>query len=268
MDLSTLSPENLDRYYHIITEANSISRHNELLTWLQGEIQHYLPHEILIAAWGDFAANRISYDIVSALPGVRTEHSTPQALLPLLQGLFNRWVELGKSPYTLGVGESGFLLEGDGLQCSLGNALQAMRSLLVHGLINERSHQDCLYVIFSSERKLHESLGAMQILLPYLDMAFCRVTPLTSPHPQPNQFLPADQLSAGESPRLSKREVEIMKWVKMGKTNLEIASILDISIFTVKNHLRHIFKILDVSNRMQAAAKVTQSVNRTTEQDS
>jgi DNA-binding CsgD family transcriptional regulator len=47
-----------------------------------------------------------------------------------------------------------------------------------------------------------------------------------------------------------------MNWVKMGKTNLEIASILDISVFTVKNHLRHVFKVLDVSNRMQAAAKI------------
>jgi transcriptional regulator EpsA len=262
MDLSTLSPENLDRYYHIITEANSIRRHNELLAWLQGEIQYYLPHEILIAAWGDFAANRISYDIVSALPGVRTEHSTPQALSPLLQGLFNRWVELGKSPYTLGVGESGFLLEGNGLQCSLGKALQAMRSLLVHGLINERSRHDCIYVIFSSERKLHESLGAVQILLPYLDMAFCRVTPLTSPQPQPDQPLLTEQLSGSENPSLSKREAEIMKWVKMGKTNLEIASILDISVFTVKNHLRHIFKVLDVTNRMQAAAKVAKSAKQ------
>ena len=127
---------------------------------------------------------------------------------------------------------------------------------------NERSHHDCLYVIFSSERKLHESLGAVQILLPYLDMAFCRVTPLTDPHPQPGQLLLADQMNSSENPGLSKREVEIMKWVKMGKTNLEIASILDISIFTVKNHLRHIFKVLDVSNRMQAAAKVTQSAKQ------
>jgi transcriptional regulator EpsA len=163
-------------------------------------------------------------------------------------------MELGKSPFTLGVGESGFLLEGDGLQCSLGKALQAMRSLLVHGLINERSRHDCLYVMFSPERKLHESLGAVQILLPYLDTAFCRVTPLTEP--PPNQPQLTNQPNAIENYGLSKREVEIMNWVKMGKTNLEIASILDISVFTVKNHLRHVFKVLDVSNRMQAAAKI------------
>lgn len=224
-------------------------------------MQHFLPHEILIAAWGDFTANLICYDIVSALVGVRTEHSNPQTLSPLLQGLFNRWIELGKSPYTLGVGESGFLLEGGGLQCPLGKALQDMRSLLVHGLTDERSSHDCLYVIFSSERKLHESISAIQILLPYLDTALCRVTPLI--HLGSNGSLNGSLLTGPSVDRehldLSKREIEIMNWVKMGKTNPEIASILDISVFTVKNHLQHIFKTLDVSNRMQAASKVTQN---------
>ncbi|SCY52625.1 transcriptional regulator EpsA [Nitrosospira sp. Nl5] len=251
--LSTLPAEHLHRYYRVITEGIGIRRHNELLAWLQGEIQHFLPHEILIAAWGDFTANLICYDIVSPLAGVRTEFSNPQTLSPLLQGLFNRWMDLGKSPYTLGVGESGFLLEEGGLQCPLGKALQNMRSLLVHGLTDERSSHDCLYVIFSSERKLHESLGAMQILLPYLDTALCRVTPLT--HPASNATPLTSPPACWD---LSKREIEIMNWVKMGKTNPEIASILDISVFTVKNHLQHIFKTLDVSNRMQAASKVAQ----------
>lgn len=255
--LSTLSAEHLDRYYRIITEGTGVRRHNELLAWLQGEMQHFLPHEILIAAWGDFTATLICYDIVSALAGVRTEHSNPRALSPLLRGLFNRWIQGGKSPYTLGVGESGFLLEGGGLQCPLGKALQDMRSLLVHGLTDERSSHDCLYVIFSSEKKLHESLGAIQILLPYLDTALCRVTPLT--YPDLNGSLLTDPLKDIKHSGLSKREIEVMNWVKMGKTNSEIASILDISIFTVKNHLQHIFKTLDVSNRMQAASKVAQS---------
>jgi DNA-binding CsgD family transcriptional regulator len=47
-----------------------------------------------------------------------------------------------------------------------------------------------------------------------------------------------------------------MDWVRMGKTNAEIGSILSISSFTVKNHLQHIFKKLDVYNRMQAVSKI------------
>lgn len=255
--LSTLSAEHLDRYQRIITEAIGIRRHSELLAWLQGELQHYLPHEILIAAWGNFTENLICYDIVSALPGVRTEYSNSRTLTPLLQGLFNRWVELGKSPYTLDAGDSGFLLEGGGLQYSLGKALRGMRSLLVHGLTDKRSNQDCLYVIFSLERKLHESLGAMQILLPYLDTALCQVTPLV--HPESNAPVLTDQPKDGEYWGLSKREIEIMNWVRIGKTNLEIAAILGTSVFAIKNHLQHIFKALNVATRMQAVIKVTES---------
>lgn len=255
--LSTLSAEHLDRYYRIITEAIGIRRHNELLAWLQGELQHYLPHEILIAAWGDFTANLICYDIVSALPGIRTEHSNPRTLSPLLKGLFSRWIELGRSPYTLGIGDSGFLLEKGGLQCSLAKALQDMRVLLVHGLTDERSNQNCLYVIFSSDRKLHESLDAMQLLLPYLDTALCQVTPLI--HPESDTLVLIEPPKDREHGGLSKREIEIMNWVRIGKTNLEIAWILGISVFTVKNHLQHIFKALGVNTRMEAASKVAHS---------
>ena len=81
---------------------------DDLFLWLQGEIQHYLPHEIMLAAWGDFRSNLIHHDIVSALIGVRTEHSDVTSLSPLLEGLFNRWLELGRRPYELGAGETGF----------------------------------------------------------------------------------------------------------------------------------------------------------------
>ena len=62
------------------------------------------------------------------------------------------------------------------------------------------------------------------------------------------------------SPRacaLSERERQIMVWVAMGKTNPEIGCILDISEFTVKNHMKSIFSKLDVTNRAQAVAKLT-----------
>jgi DNA-binding CsgD family transcriptional regulator len=54
---------------------------------------------------------------------------------------------------------------------------------------------------------------------------------------------------------LTDRELEILQWVTHGKTNPEIGSILDISTFTVKNHLQRVFKKLDVSNRAQAVGK-------------
>ncbi len=63
--------------------------------------------------------------------------------------------------------------------------------------------------------------------------------------------------SATRVSALSERERQIMVWVAMGKTNPEIGMILDISEFTVKNHMKSIFGKLDVTNRAQAVAKLT-----------
>jgi DNA-binding CsgD family transcriptional regulator len=62
-------------------------------------------------------------------------------------------------------------------------------------------------------------------------------------------------LAGGASQALSEREAEIMRWLKIGKTNYEIGRILEISAFTVKNHLQRIFRKLVVFNRAHAVAK-------------
>lgn len=52
---------------------------------------------------------------------------------------------------------------------------------------------------------------------------------------------------------LTKRELEILKLISKGMMNKEIASQLNISERTVKNHISNIFKKIDVSDRTQAA---------------
>ena len=53
---------------------------------------------------------------------------------------------------------------------------------------------------------------------------------------------------------LSKKEIEILQWLKTGKTNWEISIILSISERTVKFHLSNIFRKLNVNNRVGAIA--------------
>ena len=258
----SLSADHLQRYFRIIQEGIAVRRHLDLLRWLQGEVQHYLPHEIMLVAWGDFGSNSIRHDIISPLPGVRTAQSEPASLSPLLQASHNRWVELGRMPCTSsickpGIGEFDIFSADRAPPCSFGRALHGMRSSLLHGISDKRGHHDCLYVIFSSQDKLDDStLSAMEILLPYLDTALRRIAPLAQRSYMPP--LLADQLRS-EGRGLSEREIEIMDWVKKGKTNAEIGSILCISSYTVKNHLHQIFRKLDVYNRMQAVSKVERS---------
>lgn len=63
------------------------------------------------------------------------------------------------------------------------------------------------------------------------------------------------------STELSAREAEILRWIALGKTNPEIGSILNISSFTVKNHVQRILKKLDVTNRTHAVGKTNAFFN-------
>ena len=76
-----------------------------------------------------------------------------------------------------------------------------------------------------------------------------------APHHHPNNSGIMTPSESSEDSKLSGREVEILNCVKAGKTNSEVAHILCISSYTVKNHLQHIYKKLDVYNRLQAVMK-------------
>ncbi|MBL3700041.1 response regulator [Leucobacter luti] len=53
-------------------------------------------------------------------------------------------------------------------------------------------------------------------------------------------------------PKLTDREVEVLRWLAQGATNREIARGLFVSEATVKSHLAHIFTKLEVDSRSRA----------------
>ncbi len=57
---------------------------------------------------------------------------------------------------------------------------------------------------------------------------------------------------------LTQRESEVLFWVAQSKTNIEIATTLDISSKTVKKHLDNVFEKLNVQTR---AAAVTTALS-------
>jgi DNA-binding CsgD family transcriptional regulator len=59
---------------------------------------------------------------------------------------------------------------------------------------------------------------------------------------------------------LTRREAEVLTWVVQGKTNAEIAAILQTSPYTVIKHLQHIFEKLGVRSRTAAAAYALKAV--------
>ncbi|WP_224388945.1 response regulator transcription factor [Pseudonocardia sp. ICBG1293] len=53
--------------------------------------------------------------------------------------------------------------------------------------------------------------------------------------------------------QLTSREMEVLRHVSDGRTNRQIASLLNLSVKTVANHMSSIFAKLDVTDRTQAA---------------
>lgn len=62
----------------------------------------------------------------------------------------------------------------------------------------------------------------------------------------------ADERQAVPTPRLTDRELEVLKLVAQGMSNREIAAELYISENTVKNHVRNILEKLHLHSRMEA----------------
>lgn len=58
-------------------------------------------------------------------------------------------------------------------------------------------------------------------------------------------------------PTLTQREMEILKWISIGKTTWEISRLLNISEHGVSFHVRKILEKFDVSSRHQAVVKAS-----------
>jgi DNA-binding NarL/FixJ family response regulator len=68
---------------------------------------------------------------------------------------------------------------------------------------------------------------------------------------------------AKTDPTLTKRERDILLLIRLGKTNKEVAQELDVSVNTVKTHLKNLFAKLEVHNRTQATIKAESIINST-----
>lgn len=87
-----------------------------------------------------------------------------------------------------------------------------------------------------AEHNRHAS--ALCFLLPHLHLALT-----------PRAAVIADSIR-----QLSDRELEVLKWIKIGKTNWEISQILHISERTVKFHIANAMEKLNASTRAHALA--------------
>lgn len=247
-----LNNENYPSILRVMQASLSVQNHFQLLLWLQGELQELLPHEALISISGDFTTESLHYDIVSPLPGVRTEKLSQCSIHNFRNDFHSQWKRNNESPKSQSAAH-GFSTDDE--NCELNQAFRTMKHAAFHAISDARFKADHLYVLLRRETPFSASeLSLLALLLPHIDSAVRKIEGLPELHPDQmaSQQVVSQLMKAGLTPR----EIEILEWVRNGKTNIEIGMILDISAFTVKNHLQRIFKKINVTNRAQAVGEL------------
>ena len=240
------------KFITLLCASRLIRRHTELVGWLR-DAREFLPHQVLLAAWGDFQRNNLKCEIVSHLPALRTVQGRGCPLDDLQRESYALWVRGGREPLVLAASAATALRKSCG--CTLHSALTEMRSLVVHGVRDKLSGCDSLYIALDSVYVLpkggHSRFTALaHLLLGQLDLVWRRLASFRL------EELPAAQaIALPRALELSTREREILASLARGSTNHDIAESLAISLFTVKNHMKRIFRKIGVSNRTQAAAR-------------
>jgi transcriptional regulator EpsA len=245
------------QFLRVAAQGASVATHRDVWQWLGGDVQALLPHDLVIAAWGDFRSGDLQLDLISSLPGLRTQECRAERLAPLVSYLRDCWAAAQHAPCQVDVhGCAGlFGTAGDGW--APGHAITAMRSAVVHGTRDASLGGERIFAALSTQLQQGEfAPTALKLLMPFLDTALRRIPTEAERQPRAERS-EIDGMHAAPLGSLSERERQIMVWVAMGKTNPEIGCILRISEFTVKNHMKSIFSKLDVTNRAQAVARLT-----------
>jgi len=240
-----------ETFFGVVRASLGIDCHLQFVLWLQGVVQHLLPHDVLLSVSDGFEPK---VDVLSSLPSVPDLACMTCDHELISDQLFERWRHNGRQVLAIDslVGD----LFDDSCDCPAAAALKGSPWALVHGVHGKRTGSDTLYVVLglqggSSERR--RALFAM--LLPVIDSTWRRVEPMAVV-PLEVESSEGKTVMPREDVGISFREHEILSWVRAGKTNYEIGRILNISAFTVKNHLQRIYRKIDVINRAQAVAKI------------
>lgn len=245
-DAVTLSDRDVERLLHVIHGSLEVRRKSQFFLWVQGQLQSLIPHEVMICAFGDHARRSLAIVHFASypLPGPDVESiNDPESGL-MIQAV-RAWAERGEKP---------LLLCNSDRESSIYRRFEsslfkhAFPNMAVHGMPVLGGQPSTHFLFANLPQPLTERLGyVLELLIPHVHTAFVRMLA--------NERLEQYQPPAPSDRVITAREIEILQWVRDGKSNLEIGHILDISPLTVKNHVQKILKKLNVQNRAQAVAR-------------
>ncbi len=245
----------IQRLFYTIQQSVAIKKQNDFFNWLQHSVSEFIPSDMLLVVRGNFSDGvenaKLHYDVCSRLNGLSTHAliGTSREVNQCMIYLYERWLNQQRHFYVLNnLATSEFDCK---FRLIFPDFPQILSSLLVYGVSDPRAGNDSLYMFFNKHNKFQIKDATIDLLMPHIDHALRKIE-YSEPTKTLSRTVAPINISA-----LTERELEVVEWIRVGKTNQEIASILNITENTVKSHLKRIYQKLNVSKRAQAVALLT-----------
>jgi transcriptional regulator EpsA len=241
-----LDPLELESLKLIMDASLRVHARHHFFTWTQGLLQNLVKHELLICALR--TAESMSFHVES----FSTAPSEPALFSDLFRQdtslvphLIKNWEENSFRPVVCETGTASPFA-----QSALGREINRIGAdaVVAHGTYDAFG-KPASFFIFACQA---QAMGPRQVYCVELIVPFVHQAWVRTQIDRPAESADARPSGAG---LLTSREREILKWIHLGKSNIEIGTILEISPLTVKNHVQKILRKLSVSNRTQAVVK-------------
>lgn len=246
MEAGHLDPLEQESLMLNLDTALRVHARHQFFGWTQGALQSLIPHDLLICGLrsGEPASFYVESFSALTLDLTRCNELFRQdaALVP---HLIKSWEKNRRRPLLCETG-------GEGAFPSSGLAKELNRigatSIVAHGTYDVSGKLGSFFIFACRPGAAGPQQAYLaELVVPFLHSAWVR------------SQLSWTSEDAGVRPQvagiLTARELEIMKWLYYGKSNMEIGMILSISPLTVKNHVQKILRKLNVVNRTQAIGK-------------
>jgi transcriptional regulator EpsA len=243
----TLTEREMEYLFRVIDSSTSIFLRHQFFLWAQGEVQSLLPHGLLICMFDEGSGQPISIEKFSR---TNISEATFSELCRPDGGIVFRVI----SAWNVGRNRP-VLLCPHYTNCvaysQFSNDLKRndLERMAAHGMFDANGRTRSLFTFTQIPVALTERHAYfLELLMPHMHMALVRMLFHERHHQHGTMPGKARKL-------ITDRQTEILRHVQMGKSNDEIAHLLNISPLTVKNHVQKILHKLDVNNRAHAVAK-------------
>lgn len=239
--LKQFSTEQTSLFMKIIDSCHSLRSVDEFQAVVRGPLRTLLPHKYAAAGIGERGKLLIDYIINIDFPETYLDAVTGRrASQPFLKSpVVREWADTPQTRFVTGLTNS-YPECAEWTHAVEKFHIENMLVSGLHDLIGSKTSYFCFAGCDESQPELSKYL--MDLITPHLHKAITHICHL-------------DNAAMNTVAELSAREVEVLRLIGSGLTNLDIGKKLYISENTVKNHVQSIFKKLNVANRVQAVSR-------------